>query len=354
MAQTSVTQVLRSLVFPTMQHRKRMLRYEAWAAIVMCYLALVAAWTVPGSFDTASHAAVVWAWAMMLARVLYFHIGLLLLAIAAVATITRQYRLAIVCLPLVLITVVWPYLNFGPRRNLASKGPVLRVISANLLMINQNTEPILDEIEQSNADIVFLQEYTDHWDRAFTQRFGGKYPNRIIHPQEDSFGAAIYSRLPFVGPGRTSDEMGKWGIVQLTALVDVRGTTVMCRNIHLIPPRKLNYTIEHFDEMRDFVEELTNSRDNPVIVAGDFNFTGSTRQARAIEAAGYHDAFVEAGSGRGSTWPVNDFFRYLPGIRLDHIFLSPALTCRNIQTGTGYGSDHRPLIAEIAVVDTKP
>jgi endonuclease/exonuclease/phosphatase (EEP) superfamily protein YafD len=76
-------------------------------------------------------------------------------------------------------------------------------------------------------------------------------------------------------------------------------------------------------------------------------------QARAIEGAGFHDAFVEAGVGRGSTWPVNGIFRYLPGIRLDHVFLSPRLACRTIRTGTGYGSDHRPLVAEIVIVEPK-
>lgn len=350
----TLLRTLKSLAFPDLQHRKRMLRREAWAAIVISYLALLAAWLVPGSFATASRAAVLWAWAMTLIRVLYVHMGLLLLVIAIIAALTRRYRMALVCLPLILLTVVWPCLNFGPRSPAESHGPTFRIISANLLMINENTPPILDEIEQSNADIVFLQEYTDLWDRAFQQRFATKYPHRITNIQEDSFGAAIYSRLPFVGPGRKSDEMGKWGIVQLTALVDVQGTIVMCRNIHLMPPRKLDYTIEHFDEMRDFVEQLANSTQKPVIVAGDFNFTGSTLQARAVEKAGFHDAFADAGTGRGSTWPVNGIFRYLPGIRLDHIFLSPALTCQNIHTGAGYGSDHRPLIARIAVVGPKP
>jgi len=138
-------------------------------------------------------------------------------------------------------------------------------------------------------------------------------------------------------------------MVQLRAVVDVHGTPVLCQNIHLIPPRNFEYTVEHFDEMRDFVQMLFNENGRPAIVAGDFNFTGSTLQAQTIKSIGFKDAFLDAGTGRGSTWPVNSIFRYLPGIRLDHIFLSPKLQCRSIAQGKGYGSDHRPLVADLAL-----
>jgi endonuclease/exonuclease/phosphatase (EEP) superfamily protein YafD len=348
MNRTRALRALQSLIWVDWKRRQAMMRCEAWVVIVLAHVLLAAAWALPGSLNTDSHALVLWTWAMMLARILYFHIGLLLLVIGAVAEWRRRFRMAAACTPLVVLTVLLPCMNFGPRGDQPA-GPVLRIISANLLMINRNTQPILDEIAQSNADIVFLQEYTDHWVAAFKKRFATVYPYCIVYPQEDSFGAAIYSRYRFLGPPSMDSDMGNWSVTQLTAVVDVQGIPVECRNIHLMPPRKWDYTIEHFDEMRDFVRELAQAKDKPVIIAGDFNFTGSTLQARAINATGFHDAFVEAGTGRGTTWPVNGIFRYLPGIRLDHIFLSPALTCRQITTGTGTGSDHRPLIAEIAL-----
>jgi endonuclease/exonuclease/phosphatase (EEP) superfamily protein YafD len=344
-----VLSFLKSLVYVDLQRRRRILRYEAWFAIIAAHLALLAAWLFPGSFNTASPAAVIWTWAMMLIRILYFQIGLLLLLIGIVAALTRIYRMAAACLPIVLLTVVLPFLNFGNRTPAPPNAIPLRVISANLLMINHNTQPILDEIQQSNADIVFLQEYTDHWDAAFTRRFAATYPYRIVHPQEDSFGAAIYSRYPFVGPGIEDTSWGKWSVVQLGALVDVKGITVECRNVHLMTPRTFDYTLEHFNEMRDFLADLDTFKSRPMIIAGDFNFTGTTLQAHSIEAVGFHDAFVEAGVGRGTTWPVNSFFRYFPSLRLDHIFLSPQLHCRRLEEGLGYGSDHRPLVAEIAL-----
>ena len=344
---------LKSLAWVDWKRRKTMMRREAWVAIVVACAALAAAWALPGSLNTDSHALVLWTWAMMLVRILYFHLGLLLLVIGTLAAWQRQFRMAAACLPVVVLTVLLPYLNFGPRGSPLAAGPVLRVISANLLMINHNTQPILDEIAQSDADIVFLQEYTDHWDAAFKTRFEKIYPYRIIYPQEDSFGSAIYSRYRFIGPPSIDSDMGKWSVAQLSAIVDVQGIPVECRNIHLMPPRKMDYTIDHLDELRDFVHALSQVKDKPVIVASDFNFTGSTLQAQAIQATGFRDAFVEAGTGHGTTWPVNGILRFLPGIRLDHIFLSPSLSCRTISTGNGYGSAHRPLVAEIIIRQAK-
>lgn len=52
-----------------------------------------------------------------------------------------------------------------------------------------------------------------------------------------------------------------------------------------------------------------------------------------------------------SYWPVNDWLRYVPGIRLDHVCLGGGLTCSQSRTGTGVGSDHRPIIARVALTD---
>ena len=80
--------------------------------------------------------------------------------------------------------------------------------------------------------------------------------------------------------------MGKWGVVQLSARIDFRGQAIDCWNIHLVPPRNWDYTIEHLDEMRDFEQRLKATSGKHVIVAGDFNFSGATLQASAIGRQG--------------------------------------------------------------------
>jgi endonuclease/exonuclease/phosphatase (EEP) superfamily protein YafD len=40
---------------------------------------------------------------------------------------------------------------------------------------------------------------------------------------------------------------------------------------------------------------------------------------------------------------------WLPGIRIDHVYLSPELTATAARVGSFVGSDHRPVIAEVGL-----
>jgi endonuclease/exonuclease/phosphatase (EEP) superfamily protein YafD len=94
--------------------------------------------------------------------------------------------------------------------------------------------------------------------------------------------------------------------------------------------------------------DLLGKEEHPIVLAGDFNCTNRSPYASALRNIDLRDVHTQAGFGRGATWPVSGFFRRLPGLRLDHIFLSDALTCTESRTGTGTGSDHRPVVARIA------
>ena len=57
-----------------------------------------------------------------------------------------------------------------------------------------------------------------------------------------------------------------------------------------------------------------------------------------------------AGVGRGSTWPVLPRWRaWLPGVRIDHVFLTPQLTCTRDAVGGFDGSDHLPIYADVGL-----
>lgn len=66
-----------------------------------------------------------------------------------------------------------------------------------------------------------------------------------------------------------------------------------------------------------------------------------------IQRMNFRDTHDLAGWGGCATWPVNSFLRWVPGLRLDHLYLSQKLTCSESRTGTGQGSDRRPVVAEV-------
>lgn len=88
-----------------------------------------------------------------------------------------------------------------------------------------------------------------------------------------------------------------------------------------------------------------------LILGGDFSFTQNSPQAAALRRIGLEDAQDLGNWGRGTTWPVNSFLRWIPGLRLDHIYLGSSLTCVDCRTGVGKGSDHRPVIARIGLAE---
>jgi len=219
-------------------------------------------------------------------------------------------------------------------------------MSVNLLMANRNHTPIISEIQAAEPDILLLQEYTCHWHEALQKAIGADYPYTIYVCQEDSFGTAVYSRSPFVGQPHHSLPLGSTDVPQIRTVIDIAGQKIAVYNVHLLPPRRLDYIIEQRIQWADLLALLAKET-LPTIVGGDFNFTQRCPQAAAISRIGFTDAHTAAGRGRGATWPVNGPLRYVPGLRLDHIYLGRGFIPVTCRTGEGKGSDHRPVIVEV-------
>ena len=280
---------------------------------------------------------------------LQFHLGLLLLAIALVAAFTRGRRLFLAAAPPVLFALAPAWLGWFPRTPPAIRpgSPQLRVMSCNLLMVNRDVAPILAEVRAARPDVLLLQEYSDGSHEAAKAALAGDYPYSSVVTRDDSFGVAIYSRLPFVGDVDNRLPLGRAGVEQTRAVVRVDGRDVAVYNVHLLPPRRLDYTVDGRLQFADLLETLSGEK-LPYVVAGDLNLTGDTPQHADLRRVGALDAHDVAGRGRGSTWPVNAFFRYLPGLRMDHVYAGNGLVPVSCRTGEGRGSDHRPVVAEVS------
>ena len=94
--------------------------------------------------------------------------------------------------------------------------------------------------------------------------------------------------------------------------------------------------------LRSLADEAARSP-NPVLLAGDFNSPSRSR-VFAEAMRGFRDAFEEAGSGFGYTFPARPFLAFL---RLDRILAGPGLRFVAFKVGGNGGSDHRPIYADI-------
>ncbi len=304
----------------------------------------------PAGFRNTSTAFVAAAWAAFIIRTFLFQFGLLLLVITTIAAWKKHKRLALATLPLLAVTLgpaAWQYMPSAPPD---VNGESVTVMSVNLLMINQATEPIISEIKAADPDILFLQEYTPHWHEALSAAIASEYPHIRQIQRDDSFGAAVYSKRSFKGRVNTHLPLGRATEPQIRAVVEVDNREVAIYNIHFLPPWGMDYVIETRAQFADLRGRLE-AEQLPVIVCGDFNFTERSPQAAALRHTGILESHDLGGWGRGTTWPVSSFFRWIPSIRLDHIYISNHLTCTDCQTGTGQGSDHRPVIARIGFAE---
>jgi endonuclease/exonuclease/phosphatase (EEP) superfamily protein YafD len=249
-------------------------------------------------------------------------------------------------LPLVAMTVGPAAWQYRPRSKPEIPGETITVMSANLLALNRNTAPIIQEVRAAQPDVLLLQEYADHWHTAFQAAVGEDYPHVRHITRGDSFGVAVYSRRPFLEEPSVSIPLGDVGVPQIRAVIEVDGKPVAFYNVHLVPPMSLDRVKATRMQLADLLDRLK-SESLPAVVAGDFNFTETTPNAAAVERVGLVEAFTVGGWGRGPTRPVSGLFRWIPSLRLDHIYLGGGLTCSDCRTGVGKGSDHRPVIARI-------
>src|SRR5690606_4176580 len=98
----------------------------------------------------------------------------------------------------------------------------------------------------------------------------------------------------------------------------------------------------------------------PAVLLGDFNLTTGNPIYAWLESLGLVDAFLQAGVGRGVTFPVrlgktrrvNHRLSWLPlppMARIDYIWHSGNLTSLAAWVGAGAGSDHLPVLARLSL-----
>ena len=232
-----------------------------------------------------------------------------------------------------------PYLSAGPTSG--SGGPHLRVLHANVLKENTDYQTVLDFVDQSNADVVVLQEVTDSWGEQI-KRLVVKYPYFVIEPRAQGAGMAMFSRYPFddVQPLKLDDSthlaispnQSKWTALTVLAMhptTPISPTTFKTRN-------------------RQFREAsaLLKSLEGPKVLIGDLNTTmWSPYFAGLLHDSGLRDARM--GLGLKTSWPMPlPSFLRLP---IDHCLVSKDIQVERFEIGSRTGSDHLPIIIDLTL-----
>jgi len=218
----------------------------------------------------------------------------------------------------------------------------LKVYSANIYIDNDNLSKLNRELEEINPDIILLEEVVpENIKRLQPVIKTYPYHEKIIFSGERKVGFVFLSKFPVLNTHVT--QLSEWGNFILEAMLDINQSPIMFYGVHAQRPHLRNYT-ERKNQLLWLARQIREKR-LPVIVAGDFNSSPYSPIFRdVVRTAGLKD--TREGFGWLPSWPT-----YFPPIwiPIDHILVSPDIQVLKRTTGSYFGSDHYPVIAELSL-----
>jgi endonuclease/exonuclease/phosphatase (EEP) superfamily protein YafD len=219
----------------------------------------------------------------------------------------------------------------------------LRVVTFNVWHPNDRIEDIAKFLSDTDADLVVMQEMTSgHWSRLRAM-LGSRYPYSL-----GDEGLVVLSKYKIAEDGRVDrGGMPPWASLILRfGKIEVNGTQVTLAGTHLARPFYPELQYADLLALVSFVRQ----QHGPLILAGDFGMTPWSDKLRGFtEATG-----LKRYNTFHFTWPLHARgLTLLPFVAIDNVFASPDFANIATRVGPRLGSDHRPVIADIALA-SKP
>jgi endonuclease/exonuclease/phosphatase (EEP) superfamily protein YafD len=98
---------------------------------------------------------------------------------------------------------VLPYIPVYPKQVEKSRAPIaentISLLIFNVLIENREFAKFLKLVEQTNPDLILLAEPNERWTEEISA-LEKTYPFTVLHPLENAYGMALYSRLELIDP----------------------------------------------------------------------------------------------------------------------------------------------------------
>jgi endonuclease/exonuclease/phosphatase (EEP) superfamily protein YafD len=216
----------------------------------------------------------------------------------------------------------------------------LRILEANVLFDNTHYDGLSRLIEEERPDVVAMLEFSPRW-RDGLESLHDAYPYRYEVPWDQTGLALWFQRRPVRVDAPRRLVAGGWPVMH--AIVEFAGRPRHLWLVHPFSPLKPQRRKAGNPELAAIAAKVS-ATGGSCIVFGDFNCTdGSPFFADFVRASGLRDSRL--GFGRQPSWPSFSPYR----IAIDHAFLTPDLAVASRRIGPEFGSDHLPLVFEVAV-----
>ena len=271
--------------------------------------------------------------------------------VAAGALIGRRWWLAAAAAVIIAAQVAFaaPELTAAaPAPAWTRHAPVVRVFDANIDKSLGFEAGYVRAIEQDHPDLITMEEFTPPALQAMAASgVLADFPYRCAAPSFGATGFLIASRLRLTG---CQVQTVLWDYQYLPYMVQATLWTpagpVALRLVHTLAPFPSTWR-EWSAALAAVGQSVRASGDSRMLMAGDFNATWDNRGFAALLADGLTDGAAARGQATDMTWPNGAIMP--PFVRIDHVLTGARLAVTQITARPGFGSDHRYLIATVAI-----
>ncbi len=196
-------------------------------------------------------------------------VAALICLLAVVLPVTRRMRWALLASAIAGISTTAPLFLPG------NDGGTLRVYSKNLWYRNNQLAALADDIRESDADVVMLQEVSDR-NNTILAALADTYPHQHLCRPSGWSGIAVLSRVPLAGVVCSDRRALAAGRIMHD------GRAVWVASVHLPWP----YPYENARAADAAYDRLVEMEDAPVVMAGDFNIFPWAASVKSMQRAG--------------------------------------------------------------------
>ncbi len=256
----------------------------------------------------------------------------------------REVTLVVACVAaLGLALHVWWFAPMvsGANPPPADGAPTLRVMTANVYGGAGDGVALVEAVADENIDLLVVEEIAASQLAAMESAgIDELLPHRVGETGDVGQGTMVFSRRPLGEAAHLDTTWDGWQ----TSMGDLTLLAVHPRS----PTDPQGWRADH---AKILAEAEASDAD---LVIGDLNATVDHEPMRRLADAGYRSATELANEGWQPTWPAYGVV-HVAGlevprlVQIDHVLVGPGLAALGTHTLAIPGTDHRALVAELAV-----
>ena len=280
-------------------------------------------------------------WVFELADVFRLQYFVVLFGAAFASLLLRRPRLAAAAAVLAALNVAVLGISLIPTATASSGAPFgsLRLVVANVEVGNTDFAAVERLVARTSPDLLGVTELTPAMAAHLGSALHG-YRTRVVATRTDAYGIGVYSRGPLL-----STRVVHWpadGPPTVVVRVRVAGRPVSVVVTHVHTPFAGSIHVRQLHALA----QARSALGRRVAVCGDFNTPPWSGPLRDFASdAGLRDLYGRS-AWAAYSWPT---WSWLLRVPLDNCFVGAGVVVREHHDGPSDGSDHRPLVVDLAV-----